>query len=108
MIEQYINICIKEVGQMAGINEIVRFERTQGGNKEIKQIPKYELISTHTARRSYSTIKYKAGVPVQDIMPLTGHKTEREFLKYIREDGKDRAARIVESEAFKNSYLKVV
>lgn len=108
MIEQYINICIKEVGQMAKISELIRFERTQGGRKEIKQIPKYELISTHTARRSYSTIKYKAGVLVQDIMPLTGHKTEREFLKYIREDGKDRAVRIIESEAFKNSYLNVV
>lgn len=108
MIEQYINSCIKEVAQMAGIDEFVRFERTEGGKKVVKEIPKYDLISTHTARRSYSTIKYKVGVDVHDIMPLTGHKSEREFLKYIREDGKDKAARIVQSDAFKDSYLKVV
>ena len=108
MIEQYINSCIKEVGQMAEINEKIRFERTEGGEKLVKQVPKYELISSHTARRSYSTIKYKLGVKVHDIMVFTGHKSEREFLKYIREDGKDRAARIVQSKAFKDSYLKVV
>ncbi|WP_172827429.1 site-specific integrase [Formosa sp. Hel1_31_208] len=108
MIEQYINACIKEVAQMAGINKRVKFERNEGGNQVVKEILKYKLISTHTARRSYSTIKYRAGVNVHDIMPLTGHKSEREFLKYIREDGKDRASRIVQSNAFKDSYLKVV
>jgi len=108
MIEQYINTCIKEVAQMAEINQRVKFERTEGGKMIVKEIPKYDLISTHTARRSYSTIKYKLGVKVHDIMTLTGHKSEREFLKYIREDGKDRAVRIVQSDAFKDSYLKVV
>jgi hypothetical protein len=27
---------------------------------------------------------YLAGIPVIDIMKISGHKTEREFLKYIK------------------------
>ena len=108
MSEPYINKFIKEVGAEAKINEKITFKRTQGGVLKETSISKYDLISTHTARRSYATNKYRAGVPVHDILPLTGHKTEREFLKYIREDGMDKAARIVNTKAFKDSYLKVV
>lgn len=108
MSEPYINKYIKEVGAEAKINENVNFKRTQGRALTETSISKYDLISTHTARRSYATNKYRAGVPVHDILPLTGHKTEREFLKYIREDGMDKAARIVNTKAFRDSYLKVV
>lgn len=108
MVEQHINDCIKEVAQMTGINELVNYERTQGGIKIIEKIPKYNLVSTHTARRSYATNKFKAGVPVHDIMILTGHKSEREFLKYIREDGKEQAHRVTSSKEFEDSFLKVV
>lgn len=108
MNEQYINVKIKEVAQMAGIKDLVKVEETKGGKKIFNEIAKYKLISSHTARRSYSTIKYRAGVPVHDIMQLTGHKSEREFLKYIREDGREKAARVTDTKAFKDSYLKVV
>lgn len=108
MSEQDINECIKEVGQMAEINEDVLFERTEGGEKVKRTIPKYKLISSHTARRSFATNKYNAGMNVNDIAELTGHKSTREFLKYIREDGKEIADRIVKAKEFKNSYLKVV
>ncbi len=108
MSEPYINRYIKEVGQRAEINQKIKFKRTEGGKKTNKSISKFDLISSHTARRSYSTNKYKAGVPVHDIIPLTGHKSAKEFLKYIREEGKDRTSRIVNTPAFKASYLKVV
>lgn len=108
MIEQHINKYIKEVAEMTNIEDVVVFERTEGGVKVERKIPKYSLVATHSARRSYSTNKFKAGLKPSEIMHLTGHKTEREFLKYIREDGKTQASRIVNTEAFKNSYLKVV
>jgi hypothetical protein len=108
MIEQHINKYIKEVAEMTNIEDVVVFERTEGGVKVKREIPKYSLVATHSARRSYSTNKFKAGLKPSEIMHLTGHKTEREFLKYIREDGKTQASRIVNTEAFKNSYLKVV
>ena len=54
------------------------------GKKEVVKIPKYKLITTHTMRRSFTTNQYLAGNPVVSIMAVTGHKTEKEFLKYIR------------------------
>ncbi|MQY80258.1 MAG: tyrosine-type recombinase/integrase [Bacteroidetes bacterium] len=82
--EQKLNSRIKEVGRLAGINESVLTQEIKGGLKVKKTVPKYELIKTHTARRTGCTLMYKAGIPVIDIMKISGHKTEREFLKYIR------------------------
>ena len=44
---------------------------------------------------------------VNDIMVLTGHKTLKEFLKYIREDGKNITAQIINKTEYKNSRLAV-
>ncbi len=52
--------------------------------KLIETFSKWELLSTHTARRSFSTNEYLAGTPAITIMAITGHKTERAFLKYIK------------------------
>ena len=46
--------------------------------------PKWEMIGTHTARRSFATNAYKAGIPSITIMAITGHRTETAFLKYIK------------------------
>ena len=47
---------------------------------------KHELISSHTARRSFCTNKFLMGMPVQAIMKFSGHKTERAFMKYLKLD----------------------
>lgn len=82
--EQKINKYVKEIGKLADINEITTVETIKGGLKIKKQVPKYELISTHTARRSGATNMYLAGIPTIDIMKLTGHRTESSFLRYVK------------------------
>ncbi len=52
---------------------------------------KYELISSHTARRSFCTNAYKDGIPTLAIMSMSGHKTERAFLKYIKVSNEEHA-----------------
>ncbi|MFQ8804876.1 MAG: hypothetical protein ACLR8Y_06890 [Alistipes indistinctus] len=42
------------------------------------------MVKTHTARRSGATNMYLAGIPTIAIMKITGHKTEKEFMKYIK------------------------
>lgn len=37
-----------------------------------------------TAHRSGATNMYLAGIPTIAIMKITGHKTETEFMKYIK------------------------
>ncbi len=81
--EQKLNKLIKDIAEDVGIDETITTEITQGGVKKEKRVQKYELIKTHTARRSGITNMYIAGIPTIDIMKLSGHKTEREFLKYV-------------------------
>jgi integrase len=105
--EQKVNERIKVVGELACINKMVTIEQVKGGLKIKKEIPKYELIKTHTARRSGASNMYLAGIPTLIIMKLTGHRTEREFLKYIRVSKEETAELLANHEYFKNK-MKVV
>ena len=42
-----------------------------------------ERITSHTARRTFCTLQEKAGVSRQIIMRVSGHLTEKEYLKYL-------------------------
>jgi integrase len=64
--------------------EIVEKTMTKGGKKETTKYEKWQLVKTHTARRSFATNLYLRGVPSITIMAVTGHKTEKSFLKYIK------------------------
>ncbi|WP_421808689.1 tyrosine-type recombinase/integrase [Flagellimonas sp.] len=100
MNEQDINECIKKAGKKAGITEMITHTRTKGGKEIIESTPKYDLIGTHTARRSFCTNMYKRGMPTYDIMQFSGHSTEREFYKYIRIEKEQRAVNIAKSGYF--------
>ena len=80
---QKLNERIKELGRDVGITEPIQMEKYKGGKKILETIPKCELIMSHTARRSGCTNMFKDGIQPILIMKISGHKTEREFLKYI-------------------------
>lgn len=84
MSDQKINRYIKEVGKIAGIDGMVTINRNVGGRTVTESVPKYSLITTHTARRSFATNAYKSGVPTIAIMKITGHREESTFLRYIK------------------------
>ena len=48
-------------------------------------------ISTHTARRTFATLRYLERHPVKSIMEITGHSTESEFYKYLCIEGEQNA-----------------
>ncbi|WP_298707364.1 phage integrase SAM-like domain-containing protein [Chitinophaga sp.] len=78
------NRLIKEVAQLAGIVEPVRFTHKKG-NKDIVTIrPKWGWVTSHTCRRSFCTNEFLAGTPVELIMRISGHKSLRDFYRYIR------------------------
>jgi len=81
---QKFNVYLKEVTEKAELNEIVEKSITKGGVKKTTKYKKWELVRSHTARRSFATNLYKAGFPTQSIMAITGHKTEAAFLKYLK------------------------
>jgi len=61
---------------------------------------KYELVSSHTARRSFCTNAYKSGMDSLAIMQLSGHKTEKSFLTYIKIGNEEFASRIANHKFF--------
>jgi integrase len=77
---QKFNIYIKQVCKEAGINELVTVRKS---GKHLR-CEKWELVSSHTARRTGLTNMYKAGIPTYRCMMVSGHKTEHVFLTYLR------------------------
>lgn len=81
---QKFNEYIKEVCRLAGIDNNEQKSITKGGLRMKKTYKKYELVSSHTARRSFATNLYLDGFPTLSIMQITGHRTETAFMKYIK------------------------
>ena len=80
---------------LANVKELTETTITRGGIVQKSVLPKFKLISTHTARRSFATNIYLAGVPTISIMKITGHKTERSFMSYIRISQEENADKLI-------------
>jgi integrase len=88
---------IKEVCKEAGIKESVLVRKS---GKHIRS-EKWELVSSHTARRTGLTNMYKAGIPTYRCMMISGHKTEQVFLTYLRITQEENAQFLKENSFFK-------
>ncbi|MEI7527162.1 MAG: phage integrase SAM-like domain-containing protein, partial [Mariniphaga sp.] len=106
--EQKINERIKLVCLKADIKELIEIDETKGGLKVTHSKSKSELIKTHTARRTGATLMFLAGIAPISIMKITGHKTEREFLKYIRVTREENANLLMNHPYFMGTPLKLV
>jgi site-specific recombinase XerD len=87
--EQKINQYLKELCQMAGINQKVKTTSTIEGGQQIEFFEKWEQITTHTARRSFATNMFRDGFNPTLIMKATGHGTEKNFRRYLKLDNSD-------------------
>jgi integrase len=97
---QKMNEYLKEVGKLAveemlkqskgkgdmnkGLNQGIPITTTRGGMRITATSKKYELVSTHTARRSFATNLFLQGFPSISLMKITGHLTEKAFMTYIK------------------------
>lgn len=81
---QKFNDYIKEVCREVGLTQGVLKSITKGGRRRTARYEKWQLVSSHTARRSFATNLYRSGFPSMSIMQITGHKTETAFLKYVK------------------------
>ena len=93
---QYVNKYLKVIMKEIGLNDPVTYSFTKGGRLVTVTKEKWELISSHTARRSAATNMYLTGrMNTLEIMRLTGHRTEQNFFKYIRMTNDDTARSIL-------------
>ena len=93
---QKFNDYLKDVAKAAELNGREHKSITKGGIRRTVTHEKWELVTTHTGRRSFATNLYKAGFPSLSIMQVTGHKTEAAFLKYIKVTPREHAQKLKE------------
>lgn len=86
-----MNEYLKDLGKKSGLSEIKVLEKAQGGKIVKVEKPLHDLITTHTARRSFASNMFRMGVPAMVIMGVTGHKTETSFMKYIKVSPREKA-----------------
>ena len=75
---------IKQLGKLAQIKSKIILEHKKGNSRIQSEYFKYELISSHTCRRSFCTNTYLEGIDTHLIMQISGHKTEKAFKKYLK------------------------
>lgn len=96
-----LNYHLSDVCKTAGITEQRLIAITKGGQRQAQYFPKNELVSIHTARRTFATLMYKEGFAVKAIMKITGHRTERAFFLYIKISKEEAADMMLQSAFFK-------
>ncbi|KOY86125.1 hypothetical protein AD998_08170 [bacterium 336/3] len=80
---QKINEYLKELCKIAGINETFEIHTYKGKQKTITTKPKYELVTTHTGRRTFATTLLLKDIPAETVMIFTGHRDYKSFSKYV-------------------------
>ena len=100
---QKFNDYLKDVAKLAKLDNDVTITTTELADSRKKKADKvehhykqWEVVTAHTARRSFATNMYKRNFPTLMIMKITGHKTEKAFLKYIKVDEDENAERMLE------------
>ncbi len=88
--QQKLNQYIKEVGQLAGLDEDEIVVTFQGGKRYEETVKRYSLLASHVGRRSFVTIMIQKGVPIPVIQSMTGHKDLASFQRYIKIADRDR------------------
>ncbi len=97
------NLYIKEVCLKVGLTDLVKGAKMTPKQhkgktihrKEIASYPKHELITSHICRRTFATIHY-GKIDTLAIMQITGHKTETQFVKYIKIPSEEYAQRMMD------------
>ena len=80
---QKMNDYLKELAELAGIDEPVR-QTYYRGNERIDEVtPKYALLGTHAGRRTFICNALALGIPLQVVMKWTGHSDYKAMKPYI-------------------------
>ncbi|HRZ41707.1 MAG TPA: site-specific integrase [Bacteroidales bacterium] len=82
---QVYNRFLKELVKMAGLNEKITLVHYKGNERIEETFEKWQLIRTHTARRSFITNALLLDIAPVVIKSWTGHQSEKSFDVYIGE-----------------------
>lgn len=80
---QAMNRDIKELCRLAGIDEEIRVTTYKGNVRKDEIHPKWELVGTHTGRRTFIVNALSLGIPPNVVMKWTGHNDYKSMKPYI-------------------------
>lgn len=83
---QNYNDKLHDLMRDVGLDEPVRIEERIGGKLVSASVPKWQLVSSHTARRTAITINVLRGNNVHDLKRCSGHSDLRIFDEYVRDE----------------------
>ena len=69
-----------------GFTELIRVEERIDGKLVVQNVPKYKMISSHTARRTAITVGIIRGHNMHDLKRCSGHVDLKNFDRYIRDE----------------------
>ena len=101
---QHFNTYLKDLCKAVGIDDVVEVPKgllAKLGKGPGDKVYKWELVSSHTCRRTGASLLYKSGVPIRVCRYLTGHTKDDTFLKYIKIDREEGADILAKAEFFK-------
>lgn len=80
---QTMNEKLKELGQLCGLNGLIRETEFRNGQRIDRLVAKWELLGTHAARRTFICNALMMGIPPNVVMRWTGHSDYDAMKPYI-------------------------
>ena len=80
---QRMNEYLKEMGELCGLNEPITKTYDYGNERRDETRPKWAMIGTHTARRTFICNALSLGIAPQIVMKWTGHSDYKAMKPYI-------------------------
>ncbi len=79
---QKMNEHLKELGKLAGFDTPVTRYRYRGATRVEETMPKYKVMTTHMARKTFITNAFRKNIPAEVIMKLSNHKSHKVLERY--------------------------
>lgn len=92
---QKANDYLKEIAQRAELTEREERVSYSGAKVKSKTVGRWELVGTHTAKRTFVTHRYNDGFTIDMLMEMTGN-SRATIERYIRLDKRDLRERIIQ------------
>ncbi len=89
---QPFNDYLKEIGKnIPSLKKPFLKKITRGGQVQVEKYEKWQLLQSHSARRTYCTLEHMKGTPIFTIMAISGHKDVKVFKNYVKSSGEENA-----------------
>ena len=80
---EVMNRLLPEIAKQAGVKGRVEVVRMVGSKRVVEHKEKWEMVKTHTARRTFISLMLEAGENITTIRSITGHTQLSSFSRYV-------------------------